>query len=543
MMPEDAFSREDWVWKELAPPAVRARKDGFSPLQLLIPLIIAGILVLWGKLLFGAVVAAIGLALVLLRFAAPRAHQILMKLLTALGLWLARAISYSFLAVVYVVIFAPIAVAARLLGRDSLDLKRRRSSSTYWSRVPNVNPIRLFARPFLSEVRADAENGSFTTVFRRVSALLHVALMLLFLNFAIAFVYEKANDFIREAGAIDARSKKSVYANSTWVEDFWRETHESRNYNYAPFIGWVRGDYAGQYVNIKDGQRRTYRAPAQKGRAYQLYAFGGSTMFGTGARDDYTIPSYLARRAEQAGMNLEVTSFGERAFVNWQNVLRLAELCAQGRVPDFVVFYEGANDVASKLKTPTLARSHHYHEDWRNLTKPENYQAHYAKQWFERYSLVHKVGRRIGHERAVRRARETNLSTEAARVQRLANEVVATYAENAAFVRKLADAYGFRVWFFWQPVVVTKARRTEEERYYGDRFGGLFDAVYTAATARMQLEDFATNLSRAFDDQEATIYIDFAHVSEEGNRIVTDRIFEHVRPHLRSLIDSREGGA
>ena len=275
-------------------------------------------------------------------------------------------------------------------------------------------------------------------------------------------------------------------------------------------------------------------------QAYQLFAFGGSTMFGTGARDDYTIPSYLARQAEQAGIDLEVTNFGERAFVNWQNVLRLAELCAEGRVPDLVIFYEGANDVASKLRMPTLARSHLYHEEWRSLTNPEDHWSHYAKQWFEQYSVVHMVGRMLGHKGAMRRAHETFLSTEAERVQQLADEVVATYGQNTAFVRKLADAYGFKAWFFWQPVIVTKAQRTLEERSYPDRFQGLFDEVYLAATVQMQSEDFAIDLSRALDDQEATIYIDFAHVSEEGNRIIADLIFEQMRPYLQSLIGSPE---
>ena len=49
--------------------------------------------------------------------------------------------------------------------------------------------------------------------------------------------------------------------------------------------------------------------------------FGGSTMWGTGARDACTIPSLLARALQGRGMSLEIINFGETGYVRTQEVI------------------------------------------------------------------------------------------------------------------------------------------------------------------------------------------------------------------------------
>ena len=68
-----------------------------------------------------------------------------------------------------------------------------------------------------------------------------------------------------------------------------------------------------------------------------------------------------------------------------------------------------------------------------------------------------------------------------------------------------------------------------------DDFGDLIVEVYRAATTEMDGRNFAVNLADVFDDRQETIFIDWAHIGEEGNRIVADAIYSHLRPTLIEL--------
>src|SRR5262249_41866374 len=97
-----------------------------------------------------------------------------------------------------------------------------------------------------------------------------------------------------------------------WWAEYQTELPKSK---YAPFV-WARSaDWSGKYINVHDALRGTYRAsPPSDARALHVGVFGGSTVWGVGARDDHTIPSELARVAELRGVALDVVNYGE---INW----------------------------------------------------------------------------------------------------------------------------------------------------------------------------------------------------------------------------------
>ena len=53
--------------------------------------------------------------------------------------------------------------------------------------------------------------------------------------------------------------------------------------------------------NLADRARKTYTSEGVGDDATSVYLFGGSTMWGYGQRDLYTIPSQVARLAEDDG--------------------------------------------------------------------------------------------------------------------------------------------------------------------------------------------------------------------------------------------------
>ena len=65
-------------------------------------------------------------------------------------------------------------------------------------------------------------------------------------------------------------------------------------------------------------------------------------MWGEGARDDYTIPSWLQRFIYQTTYRARITNFGQEAYVSTQEVLVLFEQFQKGNIPDIVIFYDGS---------------------------------------------------------------------------------------------------------------------------------------------------------------------------------------------------------
>ena len=75
--------------------------------------------------------------------------------------------------------------------------------------------------------------------------------------------------------------------------------------------------------------------------------FGDSTIFGEGARDDYTIPSQLRRMLEAASYCAKVTNFGQDAYVSSRELLMPQVQLRRGKLPDLATFYDGINDSES----------------------------------------------------------------------------------------------------------------------------------------------------------------------------------------------------
>jgi len=540
-----ASDKTGWGFKEVQTPSDNLGKDSISILKLLFPFIVAGLFYLLEKLFLATIVAGIALAFLLLRFTAPSLLNLILTFLAALGRRLGKIVSYICLTIFYSIILVPIGLLNRLMGRDPLEFKWLPASHSYWVNLPQVDSVRFFDKPFLYEIRHSDKDKEPVKLFRFSKAVYNTALCLLILNLAIGLLYHKVvKTYNRKL--LDPRSNSPVYAKSSWAKEYFREFKESNNVSYQPFIGWRRDDYSGKYINIKNGIRKSYQSNINPDKSILLYIFGGSTIWGTGARDDYTIPSYVAKFSERDHIPLKVKNFGETGFVNWQNVIRLSELCAEGNVPDLVIFYEGVNDLGAKLQTTYRDRVHQNLADWEE--RHGNWRRHdivpvEVINWVKYNSLFHMIGRKLGINYRKSWSSERNASFEQNQIQLLAHDVVSTYAENTKFVKKLANAYDFKAWFYWQPTLYTRVNPTDFEREYQDSFKkGEYSNHYRATTMEIRLKNFAIDLSESFDNREETIYIDFAHISELGNQIIAERMYAQLIATLRTILNPTNRG-
>jgi hypothetical protein len=112
--------------------------------------------------------------------------------------------------------------------------------------------------------------------------------------------------------AEDPRARLPNYANVTWAPQHFRKLKQAK-WDYRSFIGWRRRPFEGATISVGGpyGQRRTIDDGTNEAKT--VYFFGGSTMWGTGVRDDGTIPSQFA-----AAIGYRSENFGETAYTNPQ---------------------------------------------------------------------------------------------------------------------------------------------------------------------------------------------------------------------------------
>ena len=110
-------------------------------------------------------------------------------------------------------------------------------------------------------------------------------------------------------------------------------------------------EFTSEHLNIDaDGVRHTVEPDMRfaKEEPLLIWAFGGSTMFGWGMSDDYTLPSQLQMALQEALPNryVQVVNFGTPGYTSAQEVaLFTAYLRDRDDTPDMVLFLDGLNEV------------------------------------------------------------------------------------------------------------------------------------------------------------------------------------------------------
>ena len=336
----------------------------------------------------------------------------------------------------------------------------------------------------------------------------------------------------------------SPTAGTPWGPAFEAEFERSLRMQWHPYVYWRRYPLKGEFVNVdSSGLRRTILPwPATPVRR-TVFFMGGSTMWGTGQRDAYTIPSLVARELGAAGWaGLDIKNFGESGYVFTQEVIQLMLALRDGARPDLVVFYDGINDIAAGvmegrggLPQNETRRALEF-SIGRLLSRPG---------WPELREVIGKASARAqGFGRFDPRPLLTSDSATAA----LARSVVDAYLRSAEVVDALAERYGFRVAYFWQPSPGTTTKPlTEFERGHWADSANASLARYLPPVARAAERTVDSAMTRrfpgrfrslvtVFNGDTATVWLDdIGHVTEGAN----ERIARAMLPTILTLLGDR----
>lgn len=321
----------------------------------------------------------------------------------------------------------------------------------------------------------------------------------------------------------------SYYQAQDWSRAYWDEHMiAADHWDYQPYTEWRIRPAQGEYINVDaDGIR--YTPGAECGAdSYRIFMFGGSTMWGYGAPDWGTIPAYV-----QAGLSGDmcVLNIADVGYNATQSLIRLVVELQRGNVPDMVIFYDGANEVTAAY-TSGQPGAHFYQRQFEAAI--EGNPAFAAPGASAPNPLLDLLAR-TSTFRLLRGA--SNAAGPEPAFPPYSDDFVTAIADvyltNVNIALLLAEAYGFRFFAFWQPLLVMNEESVtdEEQQFLWEMPWGLpelFKLVYPRVQAAGSIHD----LTHALDSGEGGLWIDFNHLTPPGNERVAQEILKVIGPYL-----------
>lgn len=397
---------------------------------------------------------------------------------------------------------------------------------------------------FESSVGCGAKGLKASRILRVCTFLGRVVLTLILVSLLLefgAFVALSAYHWLRPDTQDNFAYMSPAYSKYPWASEFWKQERlrwKSEKSKYLPFRVWGVAPWHSTYINTDDtptgAWRRTINTPScDTQSASEVWIFGGSTVFGTGVPDWATMPSYLSRELNSAGIGcFVVTNYGSEGYVTNQELILLMEQLKVGRRPGIVIFYDGVNDSYVGALRPGIPSAH---ASFANIkARVEGSLAGRIDFLGGSYALqLVKLALGSFHQSSTF-AKDREIETKAF-------AVLDNYEANLHLAKILGEAYGFRVFCFWQPALVyghkpldpfeLKIAETESTR---DLFPAL-NPAYEEAKRRAATNGSFVFLGDIFESMKEPVYIDkWMHLAPVGNEIVARSVAKHVENSLNT---------
>ena len=345
----------------------------------------------------------------------------------------------------------------------------------------------------------------------------------------------------------DPRNDEPAMAAYPWREEYF-DTIQRPTGGYWPFTEWRPNDYRSRLLNIDGWVRRSYRAHDDRPEMPSVWFFGGSTTWGEGQRDEYTIASWVARLAERDGVPIVVRNYGQRGWTHFQEMVLFEQQLAAEPDPDMAVFYDGANEITSQSllneAVPTHVWAYAYAQRLAGSSiatrfvqsSPEAGDTPSLQAAYLEHSLIRKVLRRLAPVAGAGVGQDdtndvdpgsafTNGQSQAENgatfdyraTPQDGVDAGRIYERGKQLTLALAERSGIEPFLFWQPV----------------RFVGPPEQRAIAELTEPTV-DITTTLA-GHDD----VFIDGAHTNEEGARLVAERIWQDLAPSVKRWYKER----
>lgn len=437
----------------------------------------------------------------------------------------------------------------RLFGVDPLTPRRARHAD--WQPAPTIGlSRRLATAPFGIEPGRSAGGLDTASGLRGLGRAVLVALgavaaiLLLDLGAGLGWeavkgadgpvgnVADAINFTGQRATVADPRARLPAMSAYPWADAYFREIQLTPS-SYWPFTESRPRRFGGKYVHVDDWSRRSYEPRSAPADAPVVWMFGGSTTWGEGQRDDFTIASDIARIAERAGEPVRVVNYGQRGWTHFQEMILFEQLLAAQPRPDLALFYDGANEINAQSLDVKGVPTHVLVDQYARLTSGrvarEFTGSPRSSPWnsfqviwdeYATHSAIRKVVGRLQDEfapppGAVGRGRRDGGDGRHSNYTKTiqdARNAVDVYERGRRMTEHLASDHQVEPVFLWQPVMVGPAEQWANEH----------------------ISSPTINISDALDDHR-DVFIDGGHTNEAGARVVAERIWMEIEPRVRQM--------
>lgn len=362
--------------------------------------------------------------------------------------------------------------------------------------------------------RSAPTRSALYTVMVNVAVFLGLALFLYFMIPTVDLIGKAVRPLWP---SVDKRGTLANYAGQPWAAVHFAEMQRQKT-DFIAYLGWRRQPFQGQTITVEEGMQ-IRRTPAANGNAAapSVYFFGGSTMWGAGADDARTIPALYQQAAGG-----KILNFGESGWTAHQSLNQLIKLYAEGHRPDVVVFYDGVNDVSHKCRHENDAWAYERQGQIRRAL------AYRPAEWgYYAQPILGVVTQLAGALRGNQGQRFFDCERNPRKAELLAEQVITDWK----VAKLLVESHGGRFHAVLQPVGYFSKTRLDHLRL-GRQLGEQFGIVYPIIRRKMAEQRIGADLTDALDRDEF-IYIDFCHLSPNGNALVAARIAQTIAAPAR----------
>lgn len=185
--------------------------------------------------------------------------------------------------------------------------------------------------------------------------LLLVANVALFVYFEVSHRYANSNVVFEKYGAAWVTSRYPELSREQ-VQALLEETW-SLHLTYEPYTEFRERPFQGAWVTVDPRGFRVSRNQGPyppSGEYFNVFVFGGSTTFGYGLPNDFTIPSYV-QELLPSPKPARVYNWGRGFYFSSQERILSEALLVSGIVPDLAIFIDGLNEFYYADDRPRLS--------------------------------------------------------------------------------------------------------------------------------------------------------------------------------------------
>jgi lysophospholipase L1-like esterase len=300
-------------------------------------------------------------------------------------------------------------------------------------------------------------------------------------------------------------------------------------YDFTTPLRLLEPNQHGNYININsDGFRG--KEFNFKSDNYKIFILGGSTIFGhVSSSDDTTIPGFLEQKFRDDGINVDVINAGIPSGYSRTELYYLENHLLKYS-PDLIILYDGANDGTQAVRNISY-KEFNENEFFVNegLEKPPKSKKTTLSTFLTKIEYQTGLGLAQFISKSLEKSKMINnhydkLSDFSSKTMRLEN--------NWEQICSIALENNFKSINIIQPVIGTSDRiLSETEKNITVQVNSEFLNNINLNKSKIQHCKTVLDLRNTFEGMDdVTIYFDATHMTDFGNKIIANKIYEKIIP-------------